>query len=167
MGAEPIADKFSSFLTSQTVSLPKDRGRQLELLRAMKESVYSLLEKRGGLSKLNIAIMNEHRRKKKALPPLTAVDYNCMDRASLKLKMVLDTLSIQRRINGLTVMPRNLADMRRLREYEEKRRVTYYDIVTRPNYLSIRLMLMWGPHVEIDPNINRKSIMIQASGHSI
>ena len=133
----------------------------------MKDSVYSLLEKRGGLSKLNIAIMNEHRRKKKALPPLTAVDYNCMDRASLKLKMVLDTLSILRRINGLTLLPRNLASILRLREYEEKRRVTYYDIVTRPNYLSIRLMLMWGPKVEIDPKIKPNSIMIQASGPAI
>ena len=160
MGDEPILDKFASFLTSQNVSLPKDHGRQVELLKAMKESVYSLLEKRGGLSKLNIAIMNEHRRKKRELPPLTAVDYNCMDRASLKLKMVLDTLAIERRISGLTVMPRNLAVLRRLRDYDEKRRVHYYDVVTRPTYLSIRLMLMWGPNLEIDPKINPNSIMI-------
>ena len=66
----------------------------------MKENIYQILEKREGLSKLNIALMNEHRRKKRALPPLTAIDYNCMDRASLKLKMVLDTLDIERRISG-------------------------------------------------------------------
>ena len=98
-----------AFLTTQTVGLPKDQTRTVELLKAMKESVYHLLEKKGGLSKLNIAIMNEHRRKKRSLPPLTAIDYNCMDRASLKLKMVLDTLSIDRRISGLTLVPRNLA----------------------------------------------------------
>ena len=54
-----------SFLNSHTVGVPVDKSMQIELLRAMKESVYHMLEKRGGLSKLNIAIMNEHRRKKK------------------------------------------------------------------------------------------------------
>ena len=58
---------------------------------------------------MSIAIMNEHRRKKRSLPPLTAIDYNCMDRASLKLKMVLDTLDIERRISGSRLAPRNLA----------------------------------------------------------
>ena len=114
---EPIIDKFTAFLASETVSLPKDKSRTVELLKAMKESVYYLLEKKGGLSKLNIALMNEHRRSKRQLPPLTAVDYNCMDRASLKLKMVLDTLSIQRRISGLSLAPRNLAQLRRLSDY--------------------------------------------------
>ena len=62
---EPIIDKFISLLTSQTVALPKDKGRTVELLKAMKESVYHILEKKGGLSKLNIALMNEHRRAKR------------------------------------------------------------------------------------------------------
>ena len=139
----------------------------MELLKAMKESIYQLLEKKGGLSKLNIAILNEHRRKKRHLPPLTAIDYNCMDRASLKLKMVLDTLNIVRRISGLSLKPRNLALLRRLRDYSDKRRGLYIDIVTQQARLSIRLMLMWGPSVEIDPKINPASMMIQASGPHI
>ena len=53
--------------------------------------------------------MNEHRRKKRKLPPLTAIDYNCMDRASLKLKLVLDTLAVERQISGQALKPRNLA----------------------------------------------------------
>ena len=76
------------------MSLPRDRGKTVELLKAMKESVYHLQEKKGGLSKLSIALMNEHRRKKRSLPPLSAIDYNCMDRASLKLKLVIDTLAL-------------------------------------------------------------------------
>lgn len=119
-----------TFLNSQRVSLPKDHGRQVELLRAMKESIYFMLEKKGGLSRLNIAIMNETRRKKRKLPPLTAIDYNCMDRASLKIKMVLDTLSIERKISGLTLKPRNLAEIKRLKDYDYKKRHEYYDIVT-------------------------------------
>jgi len=36
--------------------------------------------------------MNEERRKLKNLPPLTEIDYNCIDRASIKLKFILDCL---------------------------------------------------------------------------
>ena len=126
-----------------------------------------MLEKQGGLSKLHIAFMNEHRRKKKALPPLTEIDYNCMDRASLKLKLVLDTLALERGINGMKLKPRNMTEIRRYRDYDEKRRIHYYDILTTPGYLSIRLMLMWGPHVEMDPKINPKSIMVMKSGPSV
>ena len=58
----------------------------------MQDSVYHIMQKRGGLAKLSIAIMNEERRKQKKLPPLSVVDYNCMDRAAIKIRMVLDTL---------------------------------------------------------------------------
>ncbi len=37
---EPIFEKFTTFLKNYTVSLPKDKGKQVELLKAMKESVY-------------------------------------------------------------------------------------------------------------------------------
>lgn len=81
--------------------------------------------------------------------------------------MVLDTLSIVRRISGLSLKPRNLALLKRLRDYSDKRRGLYIDIVTQQARLSIRLMLMWGPSIEIDPKINPASIMIQASGPHI
>ena len=51
-----------------------------------------MIEKQGGLSKMQIAYLNEERRKRKKLPPLSNLDYNCMDRASIKLKKVLDAL---------------------------------------------------------------------------
>ena len=157
---EPIADKFMTFLNSQSVPIPKDKSTHMALLEAMKDSVYHLLEKRGGLSKLSIAFMNEHRRKKKNLPPLTPVDYNCMDRASLKLRMVLDTLSIHRRISGLALKPRNLAIVYKQREYKKKIRHQYFEIVTRQNILSAKLLMLWGPHVEINPVIDDKQILI-------
>ena len=164
---EPIVDKFFAFLNSQTIAVPQDKGMHVELLKAMKESVYHMLEKKGGLSKLNIAIMNEHRRKKRKLPPLTAVDYNCMDRASTKLKMVLDTLSIVRRISGLALKPRNLAVVYKQRDYAIKLREDYMEIVMRPATIAIKLMMLWGPTFEIEPNINPAALMIQASGPRI
>ena len=68
-----------------------------------------MIEKKGGLAKLAIAIMNEERRKFKKLPPLSVVDYNCMDRAAIKIRMVIDTLQITRRISGLALTQRDLA----------------------------------------------------------
>ena len=92
---------------------------------ALQDSVYHMLEKKGGLAKLAIALMNEERRRIKKLPPLSVVDYNCMDRASIKVKMVLDTLQLERRISGMALVTRDLALHRRLRRYEEKRTYTY------------------------------------------
>ena len=52
-----------------------------------------------------------------------------MDRASLKLKMVLDTLALEKKISGLSLKPRNLAEIKRIKDYSAKRRGLYIDIV--------------------------------------
>lgn len=40
--------------------------------------------------------MNEERRKHLGLLPLTVIDYNCIDRAALKIKLILDCLYMRR-----------------------------------------------------------------------
>jgi hypothetical protein len=44
--------------------------------------------------KNNIAKMATEKRKKKdnLLPPLTIIDYNCLDRAAQKIKMIINCL---------------------------------------------------------------------------
>lgn len=37
---EPIIDKFTNFLATQTVNLPDSQGKTVELLKAMQENVY-------------------------------------------------------------------------------------------------------------------------------
>ena len=41
---------------------------------------------------MQIALMNEERRRIKQLPSLTQLDYNCIDRAAIKLRLILDCL---------------------------------------------------------------------------
>jgi hypothetical protein len=87
-----VKDKFMLFLESQFVYMPKEKSKSFNLIKAMQGVAYHLLEKQGGLSKLSIAFLNEERRKRRKLPPLSNLDYNCMDRASIKIKKVLDSL---------------------------------------------------------------------------
>jgi hypothetical protein len=61
-------------------------------MSAMSQSIYWLLEKKGGLPSLHVASLNEERRRIKQLPSLSQLDYNCMDRAAIKLKLILDCL---------------------------------------------------------------------------
>lgn len=55
-----------------------------------------------------IVMLNEERRKHKKLPPLTPLDYNCIDKAASKLKVVLDTMSIVRKMNGKALVKRHI-----------------------------------------------------------
>lgn len=48
------------------------------------------------LPRENLNLMNEERRRRQGLLPLTVIDYNCMDRAAVKLKIVLDCLYMRR-----------------------------------------------------------------------
>jgi len=41
---------------------------------------------------MHVALMNEERRKVKSLPPISQIDYNCLDRAAIKLRLILDCL---------------------------------------------------------------------------
>ncbi len=77
-------------------------------MKAMSESVYRLIEKQGGLSSMHVALMNEERRKIKSLPPISQIDYNCIDRAAIKLRLILDCLQVERRMSGSTLVPRDL-----------------------------------------------------------
>lgn len=64
-------EQFKVFLNDHYVRLPKASSNQIKLMQAMSQSVYWLLEKKGGLSSMQVALMNEERRRIKNLPSLT------------------------------------------------------------------------------------------------
>lgn len=66
---------------------------------------------------MHIALLNEERRKLKSLPPLTQIDYNCIDRAAIKLRLIIDCLQLERRVSGVTLVPRDLKQMQKLKSY--------------------------------------------------
>jgi len=142
-------DKFKEFVASQYIMMPNKDSSSFKLICALQESIYHLLQKKGGLASMSIAMMNEERRKKKHLPPLQIVDYNCMDRAATKLRMVLDCLQVSRRMSGMALLPRNLQEQHQWKKYEFKKE-SYKTLVTKVDHLSIRLYKLIGLHHEID-----------------
>ena len=67
------------------------------MLRRLQEKTYNVREKGSIVLPVEtIVIMNEERRKRIGLLPLTVVDYNCIDRAALKIKIILECLYMRR-----------------------------------------------------------------------
>ena len=90
---------FQLFLAEHTVKLPDTNTNRFKLLKNMQAKSYFELNAKG-LELDTILLMNQERRRHKKLPPLTPLDYNCIDKAATKLKTILDTMSVIRKING-------------------------------------------------------------------
>lgn len=133
--------------------LPKQKTNEFRLICAMQKSIYHLLEKKGGINSMVINLMNEERRKIKELPPLSVIDYNCIDRAAKKVRMVLDCLQIDRRMSGFTLVPRNLKYRQRLKKYFANRE-EYMEIAKKMGNLSLKLIRLIGLTIEYDTHIN-------------
>ena len=101
---------IQDFINEHYLYLPTHRrsGNAGALLRALQSKPYAEVEKHGGPSRKNMAYMNEERRKRMGLPPLTAIDYNCLERAAQKLKLVLDCVMLSRRMSGWAVVPKDV-----------------------------------------------------------
>jgi hypothetical protein len=125
-------EQFKIFLNDHYVRLPKASSNQIKLMQAMSQSVYWLLEKKGGLSSMQVALMNEERRRIKSLPALTQLDYNCIDRAAIKLRLILDCLQIERRISGKALVPRNLKHQQSIQQYNIMVQNTIKQILKKP-----------------------------------
>ncbi len=53
-------------------------------------------------------MLNEERRRRLKLTPLTPIDYNCMERAAQKLRLIVDCLMLSRRMNGYNVIAKDV-----------------------------------------------------------
>lgn len=132
-----LQNKFAEFLNSQTAPLPKDNSNQWKLILSLQDDVYAWLNKKGGLNKNSVSLMNEERRKQQGLPPLSTLDYNCIDRASIKLRLVIDTLQVVRQLNGVNLVSRDMILWRKLNDYSDRRHKIYPEIAAKRQNLSI------------------------------
>ena len=108
-----IKDKnpFQFFLEMNFVTLPNARSKQYELLKRLQAKGYNARERRNVVMPLeNVNLMNEERRKRMGLLPLSVIDYNCIDRAALKVKLILDCLYMRRQLNGWALIPRGVRE---------------------------------------------------------
>lgn len=65
-----------------------------------------------------MALLNEDRRRRLKLPPLTAIDYNCFERAAQKLRLVIDCLMLSRRMSGYALVSKDLTINQMIKQQE-------------------------------------------------
>ena len=74
---------IKDFINEKFLYLPaNEHASAYKLLKALQARAYGELEKGGGPNKKNLALLNEERRRRLKLAPLTPIDYNCMERAA-------------------------------------------------------------------------------------
>lgn len=98
------------------------------------------------LPRENLNLMNEERRRRQGLLPLTVIDYNCMDRAAVKLKIVLDCLYMRRQLNGWTLVPRDVKEAYIDSEWS-RRKSRLLRLVAKIDDFSVELKKAFGTHV--------------------
>ena len=68
----------------------------------------------------SLVALNEERRKRLNLPALTPIDYNCIERAAAKLKLIVDCLMVNKRMSGSALLSRDML-LKKLQIKEEER----------------------------------------------
>ena len=164
---EKYTVNIEDFINEHYLYLPANRqGNAYQLLRALQSKPYGEVEKHSGLTRKNMAFMNEERRKRLGLPPLTPIDYNCLERAAQKLRLVVDCLMLSRRMSGFTVVPKD-AVVTQMFKQQEQRHDWHKSNAIRPNKLSRALFREWGQHIELERAFNPDSAQVQRSVQKI
>ena len=119
------------------------------------------MEKRNGLPSMQIAQMNEERRRIKQLPSLTKLDYNCIDRAAIKLRLILDCLQIERQISGKTIVPRNIKQQKRIQQFMSTVS-DYIDFCTKKPSIAMSLLQVIGRLLVVsEPTIDNQTVALK------
>mmetsp|Transcript_31901 Transcript_31901/g.48883 ORF Transcript_31901/g.48883 Transcript_31901/m.48883 type:complete len:113 (-) Transcript_31901:4141-4479(-) len=107
-----------NFINDHYLYLPQNKkgSSQYRLMRALQEKGYEQHDKNFGSNRKNMAFLNEERRRFMKLPPLTEVDYNNMERAAIKIKLIVDCLMLSRRMSGYTIVAKDLVIAQMLKQ---------------------------------------------------
>ena len=106
--------------------------------------------------------MNEERRRRNNLLPLSVTDYNCIDRAALKLKLILDCLYLKRQINGTALVPRDVKTAYIDQEWQ-RRKLRNLRITSKLAQFSLELVKAFGEHIVYAKAFNNRQIEIDTS----
>lgn len=96
-----------------------------------------------------MALLNEERRRRLGQSPLTAVDYNSIERAAQKLRLIIDCLMLTRRMSGYSLISKDIVVTQMLKQ-QDKRAQRHRDRAKTQNKISRQLYRQWGVHVEVE-----------------
>lgn len=118
--------------------------------------------KNNGQIEDNLALMNEERRKRKGLPPLSIIDYNCIDRAAFKIRTILECLFMRRQINGFCLVPRDVKESLLVKEWQVRKQKNL-QLGSKIELLSMDLLKSWGKHIKYENQYNQNAVSVQES----
>lgn len=94
--------------------------------------------------------------------PLSVTDYNCIDRAALKLKLILDCLYLKRQINGMALVPRDVKIAYIDQEWQ-RRKLRNLRITSKLAQFSLELVKAFGEHIVYAKAYNNMQIEMDQS----
>jgi DNA-binding PadR family transcriptional regulator len=163
LAAERYAINIKEFINENFLYLPANKeSSSYKLLKALQSSGYSEFEKKSGVTRKNMAHMNEERRRRLNLPPLTSIDYNCIERAAQKLKLVIDCLMLSRRMSGDALIPKDI-QLTQMIKHQERRHVRHQRNALKPNRIALLIYQQWGEHIQKEPEFNPEAVQVKES----
>ena len=107
--AEKYMVNIQDFINENYLYLPANTtDSKYRLLAALQSRDYHEQHKKEGLAAKAVARLNEERRRRRRLPPLPAIDYNAIERAAQKLKLIIDCLMLTRRMSGHSLIAKDI-----------------------------------------------------------
>ena len=161
---------FQQFLAEHTVRIPDSHKNSYKLksILGMKKAlaVDSASDKSGvmrgkGIDTNSIVLLNQERRKFKNLPPLTSLDYNCIDKAAIKLRTILDTLAIVRKVNGKALVKRHIREHALMEQRNIYHKKTLETLCQRGAAFTPELLIAWKAAVVYPDQFNKDQMLIK------
>ena len=110
---------------NSSLHLPQDNHvNATQLIRALQSDEYLNVRKRDEVQSKSLLLLNEYRRKKLHLPALTPVDYNCIERAVMKLRLIVECLMVSKQMSGNCLLSRDVILGKMLQS--ERERIEYH-----------------------------------------
>lgn len=88
------------------------------------------------------------------------LDYNCIDRAASKIKIIIDCLQVKRQMNGWCLVPRDVKESLMIKEWG-LRRLKNIQLACKKESLSVEIYKRWGAHVMYPKPYNERALYNQ------
>lgn len=101
--------EIEKFIYENYLHLPQDNHlSKFKLIKSLQADAYLNIRKRDEVQTRSLLAINEDRRKRLGLPALTPIDYNCIERAVLKLRLIVECLMISKQMSGSCLLSKDV-----------------------------------------------------------
>ena len=87
------------------------------------------------------------------------IHQNCLDRAAMKLKLIIECLYLRRQLNGWNLVPRNLNDALLAKQWQ-RRKLKNRMIAQRHEPIALKIIEQFGLHLFIKSDYNKYALQV-------